>query len=128
MAFPRRSCALVTVLALLLSVAPAPRRHCGECPADCPMHAVRAEGPSDDAAPHVGCHRTPGVPTGALSLRAWCGGGAPAEAGAFPPAVLAPVRTATPVVAGARVAAPPASFATLPAPEPPVEPPRSPRA
>ncbi|HJQ85204.1 MAG TPA: hypothetical protein VKA21_14060 [Candidatus Binatia bacterium] len=117
----RRAAALIVLLALLGSVPKAAPRGCVDCPPGCPMHARRDGAPE---ARRLGCHRTRPV-EGTVCLRSACGHDALAESPAGPPAIFA-ARTVVPrIPVSERVLERVPSIASLAAPEPPTEPPRT---
>jgi hypothetical protein len=119
----QRLCALVVVLALLAALPLGTPRRCPECPPGCPMHAPHAANGAR-AGKQPGCHRTTPTPTGIVCLRSACGHHPATEAPVALTAVLP--RTVRVHSAGAATLIAPDEprFASVPAPDPPTDPPR----
>ena len=121
MRLARRTCALVVVLALVLSGPLSAPRGCVECPPGCPMHARVADG----KAPRLGCHHRSMPPAGVVCLRSACGHDATSEAQTGVPGVLADEARVSVVLAPSAMPGAPLLIASCAAPEPPTEPPRT---
>lgn len=117
----RRCCALVTVLAILLSAPLGAPRGCITCPPGCPMHAGKS-GQGGKLGCHHGASRGP---ADGVCVRSTCGHEALTESPVTLRAVLAGPPAIVQLLAAEPVSSPAVRPPSLDAPEPPTDPPRA---